>query len=177
MGSSEPTGFVNLRFYLAGAVAIVFAWCCFHGLAWLALSVGIVPILHYDPPAGQWILIGDAMLSGWHKIRITEDFTLAGYTLLFLTAVLTYYVTRLAYHRDFAKVFGRRDRWLIAGWMIGAPLIAAEGHALFVLVFRIPLTQQWPTFFGIIALGIFIASARLFAWSWGWVMRRCKVPR
>jgi hypothetical protein len=175
MGAIKPVRFKRLRFGLAGAASIVFAWYCFHGLAWLAQSVGIIPVVHYEPAVSQWLLIGDPILQNWHKVRVTEDFTLAGYALVSLTAMLAYYMARLAYSLDFARVFQRRDRWLIAGWIIGTPLIAAEGHLLLRLLSEFPLARRWPTFFGTTALVVFLVSANLFGDLWGWVMRKRRV--
>lgn len=163
----------RLRMWLAAAAFIVFAWYCFHCLAWLARSVGIVPIVDYDPAVSQWLLIGES----WQKVRVSQDFTLAGYSLVFLTAVLAYYVGRLVYHLDFAMVFQRRDRWLIAGWLIGTPIIAVEGHLLLMLLSQFPLAQHWPTISGIAVWAIFIVSANLFGDFWGWVMRKRRVSR
>ncbi|WP_454675358.1 hypothetical protein [Achromobacter pestifer] len=167
--------FERLRFWLAGAGSILFAWYCFHGLAWLARSVGIIPIVHYDPAVGQWLLIGDPILQHWAQVRVSEDVTPAGYALVFLSAVLAYYVARLIYHLDFAKVFQRRDRWIIAGWIIGTPLIAAEGHLLLRLLSEFSLAQQWPTLFATAAFVVFLVSAKLFSDLWEWVMRRNRV--
>ncbi len=160
---------------LGGAASITFSWYCFHGLAWLARSVGIVPIAHFDPPVSQWILIGDPILQGWHKVSVSEDFTLAGIALIFLTLVLSYYVARVAYHLSFAKVFTRYDRWFLAGWIVGAPLMAALGHLLVVLVFEHSWAQEWPTLAGVAVLIAFSASGKLFVDSWQWIMRRRRV--
>ncbi|ADP19102.1 putative membrane protein 83 [Achromobacter xylosoxidans A8] len=160
---------------LGGAASITFSWYCFHGLAWLARSVGIVPIAHFDPPVSQWILIGDPILQGWHKVSVSEDFTLAGIALIFLTLVLSYYVARVAYHLSFAKVFTRYDRWFLAGWIVGAPLMAAVGHLLVVLVFEHSWAQEWPTLSGVAVLIAFSVSAKLFVDSWQWIMRRRRV--
>nr|WP_312392279.1 hypothetical protein [Stenotrophomonas geniculata] len=175
MGEIKPVRFKRLRFGLAGAISILFAWYCFHGLAWLARSVGIISIIHYEPTVSQWLLIGDPVLQNWQKVQVAEDFTLAGYCLVFLTAVLAYYVSRLAYHLDFARVFQRRDRWLIAGWIIGTPLIATEGHLLLRLLSEFSLAQRWPTIVGTAVWIIFLVSAKVFADLWGWVMRRRRV--
>ncbi len=167
----------RLRMLFGGATTILFAWYCFHGLAWLARRVGIVPIVHYDPPVDQWILIGDPILQSWHKVRVSEDFTLAGIALIFLTLVLSYYVARVAYHLSFAKVFTRYDRWFLAGWMIGAPLMAAEGHALLSLLSRHPWALEWPLVSGTAALAVFLVSTKLFTDLWVWLMRRGRVYR
>lgn len=165
----------KLRMLFGAAASIVFAWYCFHGLSWLARGVGIIPIVHYDPPVDQWILIGDPMLQSWHKVRVSEDFTLAGIALIFLTLVLSYYVARVAYHLSFAKVFTRHDRWFVAGWMIGAPLMAALGHVFVLLVFEQSWADRWPTLAGAAVLIAFAVSAKLFADSWRWIMRRRRV--
>ncbi len=165
----------RLRMLLGGAASIVFAWYCFHGLGWLARRVGIVPIVHYDPPVIQWLQIGDPIFQSWYQVRVSEDFTLAGLALIFLTLVLSYYVARVAYHLSFAKVFTRYDRWFLAGWIIGAPLMAALGHILVFLVFEYPWAQRWPTLSGAAMLIAFSGSAKLYVDSWQWIMRRRRV--
>lgn len=165
----------RLRMLFGGATTILFSWYCFHGLGWLARRVGIVPIVHYDPPVKQWIQVGDPIFQSWYEVRVSEDFTLAGIALIFLTMVLSYYVARVAYNLSFAKVFTRYDRWFLAGWMIGAPLMAAEGHALFALLSEHPWALEWPLVSGTAAMAVFVVSTKLFTDFWVWIMRRRRV--
>lgn len=167
--------FTRLRALFAAVAFVASAWYCFHGLAWLARSVGIVPIVNYNPEVRQWLVVGDPILQSWHEVSISEDFTLAGYALVFLTAVLAYYICRLVYHLDFGKVFQRRDRWLLAGWLIGTPIIAVEGHFLLELLSEPTPAHQWPTFSGAVVLVVFLGSASLFSIFWAWVMRKRRV--
>ena len=167
----------RFRALLAVALSVAFSWYCFHGLAWVARRVGIIPIVNYEPAVKQWLLIGDPILQSWHEVSVTQDFTLAGYSLLFLTAVLAYYVGRVAYHLDLKRAFQRRDRWLVAGWLVGTPVIAVEGHFLVKMVSDLPLARQWPGFSGVVVGVVFLMSANLFGVLWGWVMRRNRVVR
>lgn len=126
--------FERLRFLAAGVSFFIFAWFGFQGLTRLARSAGIPSILEYGRPVTLWLLIGES----WQEVQVAEDLTLAGYVLVFLTAVLSYYGARLVYYLDFAKAFTLRDLWLIAGWAIGSSLIALESHLLLVALAAYP---------------------------------------
>jgi hypothetical protein len=55
--------------------------------------------------------------------------------------------------------------------MIGAPLMAALGHMLVLLVFENSWADRWPTLAGATVLVAFSVSAKLFVDSWQWIMR------
>lgn len=173
--SGSPATVRYLRCCLAAAISLVFAWYCFHALDWLARSAGVIAVVHYTPAVKQWLLIGDPLLQSWHQVSVSRDFTLAGTAMMSLTVVLTYYVAQLAYGRRLATVFQRRDRWLLAGWLVGVPLIATEGHLLLTLLSTATFVQHWPNLVATGVLALFLISANVYAELWGWIMRKRRV--
>lgn len=165
-----------LRYCLAGTISLAFAWYCFHVLGWLASNAGISVIAHYTPTVKQWLLIGGPALQEWHQVRLSRDFTLAGAALTSLTAVLTYYVAQLTYHLKLAAPLQRRDRWILAGWLLGVAFVATEGHLLVALLSPLTFAQRWPNLITTALLTLFLISANVYAELWGWIMRKRRVP-
>ncbi|CAE6792827.1 hypothetical protein LMG22931_05036 [Paraburkholderia nemoris] len=174
----RPVRHERLRFYLAGALAILFGLFCHRCLASVVEHLGIATWIHFDHPVTQPILLGEVGTPSqrWSTVTLTDDFTDTNVFLTILSAVLAYYFARVCYRLDVATVMNRRARWLLGGWVVGTAVMIAISQGLGVVARCLPwlVSSYWVA--GWVGLVVWAGSANLFATAWGKVMRWRGVP-
>ncbi|SDQ19435.1 hypothetical protein SAMN05443245_0315 [Paraburkholderia fungorum] len=169
----RPVRHERLRFYLAGALAILFGLFCQRLLASVVEHLGIATWIHFNHPVTQPILLGEAGTPSqrWSTVTLTDDFTDTSVFLTILSAVLTYYFARVCYHLDVASVMNRRARWLLGGWVVGTGVMIAISQGLGVVTRCLPwlVSSYWVN--GLVGLVVLGGAANLFATAWGKMMR------